>query len=146
MSTAILYHTPGTRSSRVAWFLYELEASGVDLDSTCFIKFVDLFGGETKKTEFLKVNPFGTVPTYINEKGESIIESLGILLYLSEKYKDKLNLIPKNKSKFHHWNIFGVSTLDEIVIPLFVQLKFTPEEKRDVKLVEKKKYKNLNLL
>lgn len=137
MSKATLYHCPGTRSSRVAWFFFELDELGYPLDKYVTLKYIDLTKGEHKQKEYLKINPMGTVPTYINENNEILTESAAILLSLCEQYKEQIDLLPKDE-KFFQWIAFTVSTLDNIAVPLFFQLMFVPEEKRDKKLIENK--------
>ena len=48
---------------------------------------VDLAAGEHKQPEFLKINPFGQVPT-IDDDGVTISDSNAILIYLATKYAD----------------------------------------------------------
>jgi glutathione S-transferase len=99
MSKPILFHTPQARSTRVAWYLYEINA---DVE----IKKVDLFKGEQKSPEFLKINPNGVVPAYI-EGDKTIVESAAIVLYLADKYS---KLIPNDKAKFYQWIVYSVAS------------------------------------
>src|SRR5689334_19610799 len=105
--TPTLYHYNQSRSARVAWLVYELENLGYT--EVCDVKLVDLTKGETKTKEFLKINPFGTLPTYIDENGELILESAGIILSMGEKYKDS-KLFPESY-KFYQWIVYGILNL-----------------------------------
>jgi len=92
--------------------------------------------GEHKSKEFLKINPLGNLPVYVNEKGDSLIESGAILLHLAEKYKESVNLIPKNKNKYFQWVIYAVSTLDPLLEGIIIQMVFTKEEDRNMEVVK----------
>jgi len=95
MSKAVLYHFPTSRSSRVHWLINEFEENG--LEDICDVKHIDLYKGEQKSEEFLKINPLGSLPAFVDEDGQTIVESGAIILYLGDKYQEKVNLIPKNK-------------------------------------------------
>lgn len=77
--------------------LYRFEKSGHSHKVQLFLSLlnlpvenidVDLLGGEQKTLEFLKMNPFGTVP--VIQDGETIIaDSHAILVYLALTYADE---------------------------------------------------------
>eukprot|EP01080_Neovahlkampfia_damariscottae_P008623 gene8623-570_t len=126
--SSTLYHYPGSRSSRVAWFFYELEATGLNLDDIVKINYVDLTKGEHKTEEYLKLNQFGTIPTFINEKG-TFYEGCSILMQLSSQYQNIIDLVPKNKGKYYQWMSFACSSVDDLVVSLyFHHLKKDSEE------------------
>jgi glutathione S-transferase len=80
-----LYEFAPTRSIRVRWTLQEL---GVDFEAVT----VNLIAGEHRSPEFLKINPAGKLPVLVD--GDTILtESIAIVLYLAEKYRDK-RLVP----------------------------------------------------
>ncbi len=54
---------------------------------------LDLRKGETKKPEFLKLNPNGRVPTLVHD-GVAIWESAAITIYLGETFGEKAKLWP----------------------------------------------------
>lgn len=99
MSKPVLYHAPQSRSSRVAWLINEIN---LDVD----IKGIDFSKGEHKSPEFLKVNPNGCVPAYV-EGENTIVESGAIVMYLADKHG---KLIPKDKSKYYQWITYAVAT------------------------------------
>jgi len=146
MQKPILYHQPGSRSSRAAWVLFELEASGMDLEEIISINYLDFSKGEHKSESYLKVNPFGTTPAYVDENGETMIESGAIVLHFSKKFEEKLNLISTNKAKYYQWIVMATSTLDSALTPLYFQLKYTPKEKQNEKLIEERTKSSKNLL
>jgi glutathione S-transferase len=102
-----LYEFAPTRSIRVRWMLQEL---GVDFESVT----VNLMAGEHHYPEFLKINPAGKVPVLID--GYLVLtESVGISLYLAEKYPHK-GLIPtdiKQRSQVYRWLLFTATELEQ---------------------------------
>jgi len=80
-----LYEATKTRSARCHWLLQELKVpfEGIKLQ---------LFKGEHKTPEFLKINPYGRVPVLVDDD-LVLSESIAICLYLADKYADK-ELIP----------------------------------------------------
>jgi glutathione S-transferase len=56
---------------------------------------VDLAAGEQKRPEFLRLNPFGTVP--VIEDGDVVVaDSVAILVYLAIKYDSSRSWLPAN--------------------------------------------------
>ncbi|KAG0255264.1 Glutathione S-transferase zeta-1 [Mortierella polycephala] len=60
------------------------------------IRPINLLKGEQRSEEFLKIQPFGFVPAYIDSKsGQTLIESVSIIEYLDEIHPE-YPLLPKN--------------------------------------------------
>jgi glutathione S-transferase len=77
-----LYEFAPTRSIRARWTLQEL---GVPFEAVS----VNLVTGEHRQSPFLALNPAGKVP--VLEDGDMVLtESVAIVLYLAEKYPEKL--------------------------------------------------------
>jgi glutathione S-transferase len=73
-----LYGTANTRAFRVLWMLEELGVAYTHVKS-------DFASGDTRKPEFLAINPNGHVPALVD--GDlRLFESLAINLYLAERY------------------------------------------------------------
>jgi glutathione S-transferase len=81
------------------------------------------------------------------DKNETIIESSAILMYLAEKYKNILNLVPEDEEKYFEYIIFACSTrnyfpnfilfsVDDLVTPLLLYLVFTPKEKQEESIIQ----------
>lgn len=88
MARPILYGFPLSQPSRVVqWFLALNE---IEYD----FQLVDLTKAEQLKPKFLALNPNHTVPTLVDKDGTIVTESNAILLYLREKYGDKVGLLP----------------------------------------------------
>ena len=64
-----------------------------ELGIPCDKKKLDLKAGDTKKPEFLKINPNGKVPTIVHD-GVAIWESAAITMYLGELYGVEKKLWP----------------------------------------------------
>ena len=96
-----------SRSIRVRWTLQEL---GVAFEAVT----IDLFAGEHRHPEFLRINPAGRVPVLID--GDAILtESVAIVLYLAEKYPEK-KLIPTDiwhRAQLNRWLLFTTTELEQ---------------------------------
>ncbi|XP_018333400.2 uncharacterized protein LOC108742625 [Agrilus planipennis] len=88
-----LYYMEGGAPARSVFFT--AKALGIELNS----KFVNLFAGEHKKPEFLKINPQHTVPTLVDEDGFVLWDSHAITPYLVGKYAKNDSLYPKDLKK-----------------------------------------------
>ena len=75
-----LFHAPMSRSSGVLCLLEEL---GATYDLTV----LDLQAGDSRRPEFLSVNPMGKVPTILHN-GAVITEQVAIYLYLADLYPE----------------------------------------------------------
>ena len=59
---------------------------------------VDLAGGEHKRADFLKLNPYATVPV-IDDDGTIIADSVAILVYVATKYDVARTWLPTDPAK-----------------------------------------------
>lgn len=66
---------------------------------------VDLFGGENRQPEYMKVNPTGTTPALVTDSGEIITEITAICEYLDEvSAGDSLiGATPEEKAECRMW-------------------------------------------
>jgi glutathione S-transferase len=97
-----LYGGARSRASIVRWYLEELAIP---------YEFVllDMSAGEHHQPDFLKLNPFGKVPTIVD--GDfALFESGAILLYLHQKYSGK-QLSIEQQAILSQWTLFANSTL-----------------------------------
>ena len=97
-----LYGGARSRASIVRWYLEEL---GLKYE---FI-LLDMSTGEHRQPDFLKLNPFGKVPTIVDEDFV-LSESGAILLYLDRKYSGK-ELSIEQQAIQAQWVLFANSTL-----------------------------------
>lgn len=101
------------------------------------IALVDLMKGEQKNPEYLKLNPNGKVPTLVDD---SLVmwESVAMLLYLADKFP-AANLLPAalaDRARAFQWAVWQPTTFGMPAATLFRQFRFTPEDKRDQKVID----------
>src|SRR5207302_10896234 len=75
---------------------------------TCSIHVLKLAQGDQKKTEYLKINPTGRIPTLIdpegpNEKPLTLYQSWAILIYLAEKTGKLREQSPVPRTRTFQW-------------------------------------------
>ena len=119
-----LYEFAPTRSIRVRWALQEL---GVDFEAIT----VDLLAGEHHSPAFLQINPAGKLPVLVD--GDMVLtESVAIVLYLAEKYRDK-GLIPidaQQRAQMIRWLLFTTTELEQPLWRIARHTSLYPENKR----------------
>ena len=78
-------------------------------NTPCEIKFLEV--ADIKKSDYLKVNPLGQIPTLELDNGEIITESLAICTYIAKDSR----LIPKSTAPeypaYLRWSTFLVSSI-----------------------------------
>jgi glutathione S-transferase len=126
-----LYYSQYTRAGRARWTLEELGAA-YDVARISFKE------GQHKSPEYLAINPHGTVPSLVD--GDlKLTESSAIVMHLADKFADK-GLAPAlgsdERAQYYRWIVYVPATLDPVLWTLTVQLKFTPEDKRDAGAIE----------
>lgn len=101
MSQLKLYTNPESRAVVVELLLAEL---GVDYE-----RIVLEFGSSMKSAEYLKINPFGKVPTLVD--GDVVIYELAaICTYLADKYADRgfaPQLNDPTRGLYYRWMFFA---------------------------------------
>lgn len=95
---------------------------------------IDLGGsfGGNKEKPYLDLNPNGLVPT-IDDGGFILWESNSIMRYLIDKYGQGklLPSSPEGRANANRWMDWQLTTMGPAMVPLFLGLIRTPEEKRD---------------
>ena len=119
-----LYGFGPTRSLRALWGLKELDA---DFEFVL----VNLFAGEHRHPDFLRLNPAGKVPVLVD--GDLVLtESAAIVMYLADKYRDK-GLLPADLNERAHayrWTMFAVTELEQPLWRIARHSFLYPEAKR----------------
>jgi glutathione S-transferase len=134
-----IYGSPKSSAGRCFW---TLEETGITYEN----KPIDFRAKEHKSEEFLKINPNGKVPV-LTDGDYTIWESMGINLYVAEKYKPELmGLTPEQRGHVYQWSIWSIGDLQTPLIDIFIQLIFVPEDRRDLDKIEKAKAKLPDLL
>jgi glutathione S-transferase len=93
---------------------------------------IDLPGGEQRKPEFLRLNPYGKVPVLIDED-TTIYDSTIINEYLEEKFPDAKALLPRNpvaRARARAFEDYADAYLMPSLFKVFFQLR-KPEAERD---------------
>jgi glutathione S-transferase len=119
-----LYGFPQTRSVRVAWALEEANAEYE-------YGLVNLRTGEHKQPAFLAINPFGKIPSLVDDR-LVITESAAICTHIAEKFP-AAKLIPtdaKGRAAYFQWLFFVVSELEVHLWTAAKHDRFLPEDKR----------------
>ena len=119
-----MYGTARSRSGRTLWALEELGLKYEHLPIS--------FTGETKKPEYLKINPNGHIPA-IDDGGTIVWESMAINLYLAEKY-GKGGLWPSTVEQHaacYQWSFFGMTEIEPLVMTVFMNRMLLPQEQRN---------------
>jgi glutathione S-transferase len=118
-----LYGTVMSRAGRPAWALEELGLKYEHAPIT--------FQGDTRKPEYLKINPNGHIPS-LDDNGLVVWESMAINLYLAEKY-GKAPFWPatvEGHAGAYQWSFFGMTELEPHLIAILMNKLFLPAEQR----------------
>ena len=118
----------GSSMSRAGRSLWALEEAGV--------KFEQVTVAETRKPEYLKINPNGHVPA-LDDNGTIIWESMAINLYVAEKYA-KPPLWPstvEGHGACYQWSLWCMTEVETPMIEIFQHRLMLPADQRDEKIV-----------
>lgn len=118
----------GNNRSRATRNLWVLEELGVDYERNL----VDHTKGETKKPDFLAINPGGKVPA-LTDGDVVLYESLAINLYLAMTY-GKGSLWPDDaagQAGCLQWSMFSATEVEPHTVGALIELIFKPEAVRD---------------
>jgi glutathione S-transferase len=99
---------------------------------------LDIRKGETKKPEFLKINPNGRVPTIVHD-GVAIWESAAITIYLGETFGEKAKLWPAagpKRGEAMKWVVWANVTAGEAVYRWARNTMWAPEDQRNAKAAD----------
>lgn len=103
------------RSDRVRWLLEEL---GVSYEN----QYLKKKNGDLNTPEYRRLNPMGRVPV-IRDGDQVLYESVGICLYLADRYTHPVRLAPElhspERGLYLQWMVFSVATLECVVARMF---------------------------
>jgi glutathione S-transferase len=119
----------GTSMSRAARSLWALEEVGVKYEHVPVG-----FTGETRKPEYLKINPNGHMPA-LDDNGTLLWESMAINLYLAEKY-GKAPLWPstvEGHGACYQWSFWGMTEMETPLLDIFTSRMKQPADQKDEK-------------
>jgi glutathione S-transferase len=123
-----LYGTSQSRSARSLWALEEL---GVKYDHVVLNA-----SGESRKPEYLKLNPNGHIPI-LEDGGHYFWESMAINLYLAEKY-GKAPFWPASavdRGHAYQWSFWAMTEVEPPLMTILAHKLFLPKEQRSEKAV-----------
>ena len=131
MAKPVLYGMAQSRAFRSVWAMEEI---GIDWEHRPIH-----FGKDAKTDAYLAVNPNGRIPALVD--GDLVLfESMAINLYLAEKYGDGLYPASvEDRARTHQWSVWGISEIEPLQMQIIVQMYFTPDEKKNPKVVESAK-------
>ena len=116
----------GVSQSRAARSLWAAEELGLEYEHV-----PTLFARDTRKPEFLAINPNGRIPTLVD--GDTTIwESMAINLYLARKHGGEL--WPKSVEGEGHalkWSFWVMTECEPPLIEVLMNRVMAPEDQRD---------------
>ena len=128
MSKPKLYGISGSRALRAIWGMEEV---GIDYEHVPVT-----YGADSKAGDYLSVNPNGRIPALID--GElQLFESMAINLYLTKRYGGAL--YPANaadEARAFQWSVWAISEIEPLQMQIVIQKLFTPEDRRNPKVIE----------
>jgi glutathione S-transferase len=129
MSKPKLYGNSGSRALRSLWAMEEV---GIDFEHV-----PTHFNVSAKSADYLAVNPNGRVPALVDGDLQ-LFESMAINLYLAKRYGGALYPAhAADEAKAWQWSVWAISEIEPLQMQIVIQKLFTPEERRDPKVVER---------
>lgn len=128
MSKPRLYGISGSRALRAIWGMEEV---GIDYDHVPVS-----YGADSKVGDYLAVNPNGRIPALIDGDLQ-LFESMAINLYLTKRYGGAL--YPANaadEARAFQWSVWAISEIEPLQMQIVIQKLFTPEDRRNPKVIE----------
>ncbi len=122
MAKPKLYGVSGSRAIRSLWAIEEV---GIEYEHVS-VNFME----ESKKPEYLAVNPNGRIPA-LQDGDLTLFESMAINLYLAKTYGG--DLYPRDPAKealVWQWSVWVMTEIEPPQMDIVVQKFFTPEERR----------------
>jgi glutathione S-transferase len=127
-----IYGSPMSRAFRVLWMAKELglEYEHVPLDPRT---------GDTRKPDYLKINPNGHVPAI--KDGELVLwESLAINLYLAKKHGGPVApASAAEEGKALMWSMWALTELEDNIVALVQNVLMPPDRKPEPARIERAK-------
>ena len=123
-----LFGISGSRALRAIW---GIEETGIPYEHVPVS-----YGADSKAAGYLAVNPNGRIPALIDGDLQ-LFESMAINLYLAKRYG--AGLYPDTASAealAWQWSVWAISEIEPLQMPIVVQKLFTPEDRRNPKVIE----------
>jgi glutathione S-transferase len=128
MTKPKLFGISGSRAIRAIW---GMEETGIDYEHVPVT-----YGTDSKGADYLAVNPNGRIPALIDGDLQ-LFESMAINLYLAKRYGGALYPSScEDEARTWQWSVWGISEIEPLQMQIVIQKLFTPEDKRNPKVVE----------
>lgn len=125
-----LYFAPGTRATRIAFLLEELDVPWQKVT-------LDLSRREHKAVDYLALNPNGVVPTL--KDGETVVfESIAIALYLADRFAEKGLAPPPDsplRGRYLSWMVWSMTTLEPPIGDVYIE-RMKPAEQQSAAAID----------
>lgn len=127
MTKPKLFGISGSRALRAIW---GIEETGIDYEHVPVS-----YGVDSKSDDYLAVNPNGRIPALVD--GDlTLFESMAINLYLAKRYGGSLYpATPQDEARAWQWSVWGISEIEPLQMQIVIQTLFTPEEKKNPKVI-----------
>ena len=128
MSKPKLYGISGSRALRAIWGMEEVRIDYEHVPVT--------YGADSKAGDYLSVNPNGRIPALIDGDLQ-LFESMAINLYLTKRYGGAL--YPANaadEARAFQGSVWAISEIEPLQMQIVIQKLFTPEDRRNPKVIE----------
>ena len=123
-----LYGVPMSRAARSIWAIEEVGVE-YELVPTSFL-------GDSKKPEYLAINPNGRIPTLV-DGDVTLFESMAINLYLARKYDGGLQpKTPEDEARAVQWSFWGMTEIEPPLMEMVRHKVMLPEAQRDADAVK----------
>lgn len=125
-----LYFAPGTRATRIAFLLEELDVPWQKVT-------LDLSQREHKAVDYLALNPNGVVPTL--KDGETVVfESIAIAMYLADRFAEKGLAPPPDsplRGRYLSWMVWSMTTLEPPIGDVYIE-RMKPAEQQSAAAID----------
>ena len=122
----------GISDSRAIRAIWGIEETGIDYEHVPVS-----YGADSKADDYLAVNPNGRIPALIDGDLQ-LFESMAINLYLAKNYGGALYpTAAADEARAWQWSVWAISELEPLQMQIVIQKFFTPEDKREPKVVER---------
>ena len=127
MTKPKLFGISGSRALRAVW---GIEETGIDYEHVPVN-----FAADSKSGDYLAVNPNGRIPALVD--GDlTLFESMAINLYLAKRYGGALYPAhAADEARAWQWSVWAISEIEPLQMQIVIQMLFTPEEKRNPKVI-----------
>ena len=101
-----------------------------ELDISYDVHIVNLLAGDQKKSDYLKLNPNGRIPTIVDrDEGDfAVFESGAIMIYLAEKAGRLVPTDRKGRSRVIQWLMFQMGGIGPMMGQANVFYRYFPEK------------------